>query len=320
MIQRGIAATTHTDIHGDTLSKEDLIQMAKDINEDEEACGAGLDHDLLVMPIGKTIHGEVFPMDDGEYLLEIQQELFDRFEIIKAINGERYVKAKIISDKRPLKEEISYCNPKLTICVDKTNFSNDSFQEFWNQFDNDDIKREVLIRKSAIPDPEIVIKFITGTIFVLCTMIGKKTFDKLSDSISTDIESSYQIAKKAVLSFIKCTKTENKIVTYAFEDNYDGILVQLIVRTNNANEVVESISREKLQDIGKKIDELKQQFEISKIQFLYDEDNGWQFRYLTTNEGGVIGTKVTFRYTKKQMKKYYRQVEIKLDPRKNDAE
>lgn len=318
MIYTGIAATTHQDAHGDTLSKEDLIQMAKTINEDKEACGAGLNHDLLVMPTGKTIHGEVLPTQDGGYLLEIQQELFDTFEVIKAASGERYVKTISISDKRPFKEEISYNNPKLTICVDKTNFSNDGLQEFWNQFHDDDIDRKALVRKSAIPEPEMVINLISGTILVL---IAKKTSDKLSESVSTDIEHTYQLIKKAVLSFIKFAKAKNKLVTYVFEDTYHNILIQLIVKTSNAEKVSESISGKKLQDVCKDISELEHQFKINKIQFLYDIENSrWQFRYLTTPEGGVIGTKIAFQYTKKQMKKYYRQFEIKLEPRKNDEE
>lgn len=321
MIEKGIAATTHTDTHGDTLSKEDLTQMAKEINDDKEACGAGVNHDLLVMPIGKTIHGEVNPMRDGGYLLEIQQELFDTFEIVKAANGERYVKSKNTIDKRPFKEEISYSNPKLTICVDKTNFSDDNLQKFLEKFNHNDIEYEALIRKSAIPELEMVVKLISGTIFLLCAMVGKKTLEKLSDSISTDIESSYQIIKKAILSFVKYTKAENKPVTYVFEDNYDNILIQLIVRTSNANKVIESISEEKLQAVGQEIAKLNHQFLINKMQFLYDEEtSSWQFRYLTTSEGDVIGTKIAFRYTKKQMEKYVRELKIKLEPRKTDAE
>ena len=65
MIQEGIATTTHKDLHGDILTKEVLIKMASDINDSEFATGAGVDHDLLALPIGKTISAEVVTMDDA---------------------------------------------------------------------------------------------------------------------------------------------------------------------------------------------------------------------------------------------------------------
>ena len=46
MLEKGFAATTSTDAHGDKLSKKQLIQMANEINEDKYARGAGLAHDL----------------------------------------------------------------------------------------------------------------------------------------------------------------------------------------------------------------------------------------------------------------------------------
>ena len=66
MLEKGFAATTSTDAHGDKLSKKQLIQMANEINEDKYARGAGFAHDLLAMPIGKTIHGEVIPIGANE--------------------------------------------------------------------------------------------------------------------------------------------------------------------------------------------------------------------------------------------------------------
>ena len=47
-----------------------------------------------------------------------------------------------------------------------------------------------------------------------------------------------------------------------------------------------SIEKEKICIVSHKIDELKNQFPINKVQFLYSEENEqWEFRYLTTATG-----------------------------------
>ena len=323
MLEKGFAATTSTDAHGDKLSKKQLIQMANEINEDKYARGAGFAHDLLAMPIGKTIHGEVIPIGANEYGLEIQQELFDKFKIIKSTDGKRYVKAESEIDKRPFIEEISYDNIKLAVSIDKVNFSDDNYHLFWEQFNDNDIEKKALIRKSFLPDPEIVFTLIKGTIYTLSALVAKKTFDKLSDSISEDIEKSYQVIKKAIASFVKLANHNERPITYVFEDNYNDILVQLIVRSNNADKVLMSIEKEKICIIAHKIDELKTQFPINKVQFLYSEENEqWEFRYLTTATGAVIGTKIAFRYTKELISKqpFAQRLDIKLVPQNNNEQ
>lgn len=320
-MQKGIAATTHVDAHGDKLSKNQLVKMANEINEREYAKGAGLAHDLLSLPIGKTIKGVVVPINSGEYALEIQQELFENYEVIKLRDGKRYVKAESKSDSRPFDEENSVDDLKLSIYVDRMNFTEDAYQTFWGQFSDDEIIKRALIRKSVLPDPEIVIALIRGTIFTLSALVAKKTLDKLSDSISSDIDKSYQLIKKAIYEFINHVKHNNNPITYVFEDNYKDIFVQLIVRSENADIILNSISKEKIYTVAQKIDELMEQFQISKIQLLYDADNeNWEFRYLTTNTGAVIGTKATFRYTKELLSKQQlaNRLDIKIVPRINN--
>ena len=145
----------------------------------------------------------------------------------------------------------------------------------------------------------------------------------MSDSISEDIEKSYQVIKKAIASFVKLANHNERPITYVFEDNYNDILVQLIVRSNNADKVLMSIEKEKICIIAHKIDELKTQFPINKVQFLYCEENEqWEFRYLTTATGAVIGTKIAFRYTKEWISKqpFAQRLDIKLVPQNNNEQ
>ena len=89
----------------------------------------------------------------------------------------------------------------------------------------------------------------------------------MSDSISEDIEKSYQVIKKAIASFVKLANHNERPITYVFEDNYNDILVQLIVRSNNADKVLMSIEKEKICIIAHKIGFLIHQFLLLNLQF-----------------------------------------------------
>lgn len=81
MIVKGIGATTHLDRHNCRIAKEALEDAVKDINEGLYAVGVGMEHDPTVMPIGKVLSGRMVTFEDGEYGIEIEQEIFEKYRI-----------------------------------------------------------------------------------------------------------------------------------------------------------------------------------------------------------------------------------------------
>lgn len=297
MIQEGIATTTHKDLHGDILTKEVLIKMASDINDSEFATGAGVDHDLLALPIGKTISAEVVTMDDGEYALRITQEIFENYRIVKLDNGQRFVRSSSLTDNRPYSHLSDFDNSNIEISVGKVNFSEGGYTEFCNSL-HESIELQANIRKSFIPDPEMIITVVAGTFFY---NVGKTLLEKAS----TDTASIYDIIKQSITNFCKHVLPSQKIPTYIFQDCYNTIVIQMIIKSIDVDVVMDSISSQNRAEIVKKTDEICSQFKPDKIQFCFDEvTNKWKITHFTTQNGEVFGTKETFRYTKKLLSKY----------------
>lgn len=276
MIQKGVAATTHKDLHGDILTKECIIQMANDINNAKFATGAGVDHDLLALPIGKTISAEVVLLDDGEFELNITQEIFENF-------------------------------------VGCVNFIEESYEEFCNSLD-ESIELQANVRKSFIPDPEIIISLAVGTFFLNVTK-------EIAEKASVDMISIYDTIKRITKSYSKYIKPNQRIPTYVFQDFYNDIAIQLIVKSDDLDIVMCSIAEEKLKEIVLKVNDVCKQLQPDKIQFCFEpESKKWKITHFTTENGEVFGTKETFRYTKQLLSKYrgVKELNLNLSPLTED--
>lgn len=313
MIQKGIGSTTHKDLHGDVLTKECLIQMADDINNSAFATGAGVDHDLLALPIGKTISAEVVPMSDGEFALSITQEIFENYKIVKLNNGERFVKSHSLTDSRPYANLFNFNNNNVEISVCRVNFSEGSYKEFCDSLDKS-LQLQANVRKSFIPDPEIIITLAAGTFFYNVT---KTLVEKASD----DIASVYDIIKQSIKSYCKYINPNQKVPTYVFQDCYNNVIIQMIIKSNDIDVVMDSITFENRKIIAAKVDEICSQFKLDKIQFCFEqESNRWKITHFTTDTGMVFGAKETFRYTKKLLSKYkgINELNLNLAPRQDE--
>ena len=112
MIFKGIAATTEVDRHNCQITKEALENAMVFINEGKYVPGVGLEHDHSVMPIGKTIKGQIVPYRDGEFAAQIHQDIFfDEFKERITDTGEKVYIGESQYDHRPFadteKDDIS---------------------------------------------------------------------------------------------------------------------------------------------------------------------------------------------------------------------
>lgn len=313
MIQKGIASTTHKDLQGDILTKECLTQMADDINNAPFATGAGVDHDLLALPIGKTISAEVVPLDDGEFALNITQEMFENYRIVKLNNGERYVKSNSLTDTRPYANLFDDTCSDLTISVGSVNFSEESYKEFCNSLD-ESIKLQANIRKSIIPDPEIIITLAVGTFFL-------NTTKGIAEKVSVDMISIYDVIKRTIKNYSKYINPNQRIPTYVFQDFYNDIAIQMIVKSDDLDIVMFSIAEENLKEIVTKVNDICTHLQPDKMQFCFEpESNKWKITHFTTENGEIFGTKETYRYTKRLLSKYrgLKELNLTLAPRTDD--
>ena len=84
---------------------------------------------------------------------------------------------------------------------------------------------------------------------------------------------------------------------------YQEFLIEFVVQTTNPNIAIESIKKEKLVGVLAEIEKLQRLFaNFEKIQLVYNVNEGvWEFNYLTTEQGEVIGTEKAYNATVKKL-------------------
>ena len=293
MIVKGIGATTHIDKHNCMIAKEALEDAVKDINEGLYAIGVGIEHDSTIMPIGKVISGKMVKLKDGEYGIEIEQELFDEYQVFSDETGEKWYIAKSQRDVRPFADTQAEDIHNIKVSIDPVNFSKTDCENLLNFYEKECLfETEYFMRKSVIPDPEIIFTLVAGTI---AAMTGKKITEHLTD----DIVKLYELIKKAVLKTVKCCKQSYRPITYVIREN-SSYLMELVVVTEIPDILFEALQNEKLSQIEVKIETFTNNFniEIAKVQCLYNiEGQEWIINYVSTRDGKVIGSEKCYKKT-----------------------
>lgn len=293
MIVKGIGATTHIDKHNCMIAKEALEDAVKDINEGLYAIGVGIEHNSTIMPIGKVISGKMVELEDGEYGIEIEQELFDKYQVFSDDTGEKWYIAKSQRDIRPFADTQAEDIHNIKVSIDPVNFSKTDCEKLINFYKKECLfDTEYFMRKSVIPDPEIIFTLVAGTI---AAMTGKK----ITEHITDDIVKLYELIKKAVLKTVKCCRQSYRPITYVIKEN-TSYLMELVVVTEIPDILFEALQNEKLSQIEAKIESFTNNFnvDIAKVQCLYNiEGQEWIVNYVSTRDGKVIGSEKCYKKT-----------------------
>lgn len=298
MIIKGIGATSHLDLHNCRLSKEMLEELVNNINNEKYAIRMGIEHDSSIMPIGKILSGKMLELEDGEYAVEIEQEIFEKLGThTDSLNKIWYITGSY-SDTRPFADAQIEKVDNIKVSIDPINFSQMGYEKLWNFYEQEcQIDVECSMRKAVIPIPEIVITLMSGTFAV---MVGKKIAEKMSEQVAEDVVKIYDLIKKVVIETLKYIKKDNRPVTYLVRESGESFLLELAVITEKPECLFEALSSEKICQIENEIDDFIKNFdvEIDKIQCLYDKESGkWEINYVSTKDGKVIGSEKCYKKT-----------------------
>lgn len=228
MEMKGIIATTHVDGHGEKLAKEALERLVLEINSGNTAIGVNVEHDGLTMPIGKVVNANLVQLEDGEFAVETLQEIFDIYSTEKEIFDDVYYIAESKTDFRPFAERATDNVDNLTVAIDPHNFNRNDLTVISDFLEKEEIYVEFEIKKSLIPDPELIIHLVAGTLFC---WTGKKALEKLSDDISTDISNLYSKIKKIIMKFAQDSIPHNRPRTYRLWEQEEYVK-ELVIRTS----------------------------------------------------------------------------------------
>ncbi|WP_242302729.1 hypothetical protein [Bacillus cereus group sp. BfR-BA-01361] len=307
----GIGATTHVDKQNMRITKEALEKAAEDIQKGKVVPAMKIEHDTILPPIGKVTNGKVEKREDGEYQLVITQELFNNVSDIKLPDGSTGILESLTSDNRPFAMEGELeLSSDLKISVDYANFeSHEEYIKFRQEIKQaGEYEEGIISRKSFIPDPEMIIAI---SKLVLASTFGKKVVEKLSDKVIDDgVPKANEVIKKAVSSMARYCIPKNRPITYVFliPGTFD---IKLVVRTNEPNKAVAAILQENLVEVLEKAKELHETLDANEIQFLLSEEGEWEFNFLLTNTGAVIGTPESYHKREKRIQLMYKQLEEK---------
>ncbi|TCD03221.1 hypothetical protein [Pedobacter psychroterrae] len=196
----------------------------------------------------------------------------------------------------------------IRIAMDKNNFG--SFESFEHTgehlikiFDQE-LKLEGSMRKSYLPDPQMVIT-LAGYYTILYPIL-KPFLTKMGEKIAEDIaEDAYQLAKtgskKLIASIADSVRLarknmipKNKVLLTIFEIP-GSPYIELQVKSDDPKRIAKAISDKQLFKMHKKVIDLQSKIEISEICFLFNVKDKWEFTYLLTKQGQVIGTKTVFK-------------------------
>lgn len=298
MLRKQIVATNNVDRQNEIIADEVLFEFVESINSNDSVMRMGLNHDISIMPVGKVIKGTMVNLRDNSLGVEAQIDdfIYD-FHEIEGPDKQILYSAESILDKRPFMEYEADVKDKITVLLSPLNFSDDDYEELIHVIkDECNAMVENSIKKSYIPDPEIVVQLLMGTMVYLTTQnTVNKVSEKLADKISDDVVKIYDNLKKIIVSIGKKI-VGVKETTYVL--NELGQDIELVIITSNPEDVLNAIEIASDGYIVDQTEKYRRYLEgcLKKIQFLYNvETKKWEVNYMVTNTGQVIGSEKNYR-------------------------
>lgn len=302
MLMSGIASTTKKDSNNLQITKESLEQLAYDINYGDKAIRLNVEHDLSVLPIGKILEAHVEKIDTTNYGLWVKIEQFPLVNI--TFNNQPCVFLKSSLDNRPFVSNTIIPNDKFLVQFDPVNFK--SFEESQKHLQK--LKRKFpamestyTSRNSVIPDPVLMFHiaeyFIKNLVICfLCKKTAEQITSHIVDKALQEVDSLYNAIKKIILSTAPKLIPHNRPVTYLFTTHHNCD-IEFVVQTSKPTIAINAIQKEKLLLALEEIERINACLSnITTLQLIYNISNEkWEFNYLTTDKGEVIGSQRSFK-------------------------
>lgn len=314
--QKHILSSTHLDSQGYMMTKSALNSMLPQLNGSRKP-RLGLEHIRTFPPFGVISNGEIFQGEDKQYYLSAEMLYFDKQEFITLQDGTKLVKEFFSEGEYPFTECEESEATKLSIATDPANFEkhtelNEIYdltrQETDLEFDTTEFGR-----KSELPDPETIIT-ITKILATTLGIIKSKVTEKLGDAIGEDLAKFYKVLSKLTVETIKKVKPTNRPKNFVISYPNTKCNIELVITTHIADRVLSSLATDKLKLVAEKIEQLKN-LDAEKIQFIYNDNDIWEFNYLLSKTGAVIGTIKSFN----KRNELYKKILEKQNNEENDS-
>jgi hypothetical protein len=297
MIRRDkyVITSTHLDKQGDVMAKSALDSMLPFLNGERKP-RLGLEHIRIFPPFGAIMNGEIFKGQDEHYYLTAEMVYFDKQEIIMLSDGTKLLKEFFSEGEYPFIECADTEVSKLSIATDHANFENysdiNAIYDLVKQETDLEFDTHEFGRKSELPDPETIIT-ITTIIATALGIIKSKVTEKVGEAIGEDLAKFYRLISKLAVETIKKVKPANRPKNFVISYPNSECNIELVITTHKADRVLASLTKDKLNSIAERIEQLTN-LNPEMIQFVYNDTDNWEFNYLLSKTGSVIGTIKSF--------------------------
>lgn len=294
--QRYVLSSSNVDKHGHIITKQALESSLKFINGQRKP-RLGLDHNRNFPPMGRINNGEVIEKD-GAYYLIADQEYFDVSKTVILSNGCELIEMSFSDENFPFTECEMETIETIEIQIDPINLGSfENGQSFLNELklESDlEIKGSEFIRKSEIPDPEIILK-LTEIIGIALGIGLRKLPEKLGEAIGDDLAKFYKLISTAVRKSVKEMIPKNRPIHFVVEIPINKTILELIVTTRNPDTAINAYKKEEIEKLKNELEFSVKNLNAEKIQFFFNEENKWEINYILASDGRVIGTKKSFK-------------------------
>lgn len=290
-------SSSHVDKHGTVMTKEALESALEFINGKRKP-RLGLDHNQTFPPLGRINNGEVIRGEDGAYYLVADQEYFDTVESLTLQNGLELVRESFADENFPFVECEFKSSENIEILYDSVNFASyQSGKKFIKDLEENseiNFKGSEFMRKSEIPDPEIIVRL--TEVLVIAIGIGlRKIPEKIGEAIGDDLAKFYKLLSNTIKRSISELRPKNQPIHFIVELPVEETKVELIATTRNTDIAINAYKKEIIKNLKREIEICIKSFNAEKIQYCLNEENKWELNYLLTKDGKVIGTKKSFK-------------------------
>ena len=302
MSEKVIIRSSTIDRHGDYVPLKQMKQFVDSVNG-EFKMRYLVNHRRDLPPVGYFDHGEILKRDNVYHLMVEPINFLERKNI--DWNSDLIIEnpiSPIAFSQRDSDEQT-----QLRISLDKNNFENfDAFNHTGGMLHSHfsgEITLEAGLRKGLLPDPQIVITLAEyGIIFY---PLLKPFLTKIGDKIADDIgDGLYELAKDKVKKLVpklseavglvrKNMVPKNKALHVIFEISGDPY-IELHIRSDDHSKLIKALSPAKLFKMHQDVRNLQGKLDITEIHFLLNAKNKWDFTYLITKQGAVLGTRTVF--------------------------
>jgi len=290
---KAIIATTHM-VRNTILSIEALESATKQINENERKVVVLAEHDHTCPPLGMTVSGRVVEIENGYHGLEVTSALYGKPVCVDLPNGDSGFLQELPEYPNPLTSSDFGNSLVPKIQIDPSNFGDFKdasvfLEEIQKIAPELEYKTDFMERRSLIPDPEVVFRL---GLSLSATWFAARVSKAAAEAIEPRLKNFFDVIIDTIIKTAKTAFPLLRPITYIVKVNGDPN-VDFVVQSRDSNVVIRAFTGD-FSEISKQVVALRTQFGAEMIQFLLDEKEQWNFNYLLTRDGKVIGTKMSY--------------------------